>query len=339
MICSFLVVLIHQYNLNDTYGAFNIQKITEGMLCHGLCTAAVPIFFFISGFLFFRDVEKNDCQKVAKKLKRRVKTVLFPYLLWSTFYFLFYAVGNRVFGIEMRNAVDISFGGILYSILFHKYCYPLWFLFQLFIFNILSILIFYILKNQILSNVLLSAIVIFAFFDSDPLILNINNMNVSIIRLNFLAYYLFGCIASRYMFYSNIYNRIKQMHILLFGMLLIIFSFVCYLFFESVIPFVNKRVVVPVIALLTYGFIDKLFSIGKILPIADRIANNSSSMIIYVIHTFTGCVINKIGSLLNVNVVAGGGYPYSDIYAKSNSCFRYILFTCTAHEKIPEAII
>jgi len=44
---------------------------------------SVPIYFFISGFVFFSGVEWNR-ETYLRKLKNRVKTLLIPYLIWNT---------------------------------------------------------------------------------------------------------------------------------------------------------------------------------------------------------------------------------------------------------------
>ena len=55
--------------------------ITMKLVC-----IAVPLFFFISGFLFFKE-GYLDLNLYQKKLKSRVHTVLIPYLLWNIIYF------------------------------------------------------------------------------------------------------------------------------------------------------------------------------------------------------------------------------------------------------------
>ena len=43
---------------------------------------SVPIYFFISGYVFFLGVELTR-EKYAKKLRNRVKTLLIPYVIWN----------------------------------------------------------------------------------------------------------------------------------------------------------------------------------------------------------------------------------------------------------------
>ena len=56
--------------------------ITMKLIC-----IAVPLFFFISGFLFFKE-GTFDFVLYRKKLKSRIHTVLIPYLLWNIIYFV-----------------------------------------------------------------------------------------------------------------------------------------------------------------------------------------------------------------------------------------------------------
>ena len=47
---------------------------------------AVPLFFLISGYLFFRGLERWNWDEWKKKMYRRVHTLLIPYLIWTTLY-------------------------------------------------------------------------------------------------------------------------------------------------------------------------------------------------------------------------------------------------------------
>lgn len=44
---------------------------------------SVPVFFVISGFLFFRNMESFEKKLYAGKLKTRLRTLLVPYVLWT----------------------------------------------------------------------------------------------------------------------------------------------------------------------------------------------------------------------------------------------------------------
>lgn len=95
------VVFIHNYPEGD---GFQIQSLILGgdnlsfidilniisvAISHVCAYIAVPTFFLISGFLFFFNVkEKFSYQTYGSKLKRRIKSLLVPYLCWNLIAFL-----------------------------------------------------------------------------------------------------------------------------------------------------------------------------------------------------------------------------------------------------------
>ena len=106
-----LVVLIHSYipvqgwNMSiinyaaltgrDIYSLFCIT------LSHVLSEIAVPLFFFISGYLFFLNLYEWNWDVWKRKLFRRIKTLLIPYLIWCTLFAII-----SVIWLIMRKGVD-----------------------------------------------------------------------------------------------------------------------------------------------------------------------------------------------------------------------------------------
>jgi len=60
---------------------FNVIRIS---ISHVLAHIAVPMFFFISGYLFFNKLGEWNHKVYLGKLKRRVKTLAIPFLLWNS---------------------------------------------------------------------------------------------------------------------------------------------------------------------------------------------------------------------------------------------------------------
>lgn len=56
---------------------------------------AVPLFFFVSGFLFYLKEES-----IWQKWGKRAKSLLIPYLLWCSFYLIFLFFTQRVLGLD-----------------------------------------------------------------------------------------------------------------------------------------------------------------------------------------------------------------------------------------------
>ena len=94
------VVFIH-FNLAEH--GFTIHGVTYGLdhpawydflinfFSEVLPQIGVPLFFIISGFLFFYRVD-FDSNVYQKKLRKRVRTLLIPYLLWNLIAILVHAM-------------------------------------------------------------------------------------------------------------------------------------------------------------------------------------------------------------------------------------------------------
>lgn len=106
-----LVVLIHSDGRKLMHlEQFTIPDVYLQMLCSEIAFDAVPIFFFISGYLFFL---KRD--SYTEKWKRRVKSLLVPYLIWCVLIFLVLFFFQRVLGLShlfqgghLKHVVDFS---------------------------------------------------------------------------------------------------------------------------------------------------------------------------------------------------------------------------------------
>ncbi|MBP6287665.1 MAG: acyltransferase [Ferruginibacter sp.] len=86
-VSMFLLVFVHGYNLNLSYlqpwtmpgEPMTVTAFTEYWLANGIFRFRIPMLFIISGYLFARSDHTPYKQRSAK----RVKTLLYPYLIWS----------------------------------------------------------------------------------------------------------------------------------------------------------------------------------------------------------------------------------------------------------------
>jgi fucose 4-O-acetylase-like acetyltransferase len=84
-----LLVFVHGYNLNQGYlqpwtmpgEPLTITTFTEYWLSNGIFRFRIPMLFIISGYLFALSDNKPYKQRAGK----RVRTLLYPYLIWSAF--------------------------------------------------------------------------------------------------------------------------------------------------------------------------------------------------------------------------------------------------------------
>lgn len=67
----------------NSYDLYNLIRITFSNV---LTKIAVPVFFVISGYLFFSKIEKWNYTVYLKKIKTRFKTLFIPYILWNSLF-------------------------------------------------------------------------------------------------------------------------------------------------------------------------------------------------------------------------------------------------------------
>lgn len=135
-----LVVLSHSQMISISTGyALWIQYFVTGELTR----IAVPVFFAISGYLFFQNFSSPIKDFFENKIKKRVRTVLIPYLFWSICGFILFSL-IQWGGAEYRMpVVENKLNGVLYTILVNPVgTYQLWFLRDLFVIVLLSPIIY-----------------------------------------------------------------------------------------------------------------------------------------------------------------------------------------------------
>lgn len=66
-----------------------------------VCQCAVPLFFVISGYLFFINIQSFSFQTYKKKFISRIKSILIPYLIWNALYILFHTIQSFAFPAQM----------------------------------------------------------------------------------------------------------------------------------------------------------------------------------------------------------------------------------------------
>ena len=134
---------------------------TASYICYWLiCKMFTLTFFFISGYLFFRE-HQLDRQLYAGKLRRRVSSLLVPYIIWNAIALLVMYVQSRWTNGISSHIGDVADYGVKEVIYAFFDCSqnwsfvgdigkpantPLWFLRDLMILSILSPLFYYLAK-------------------------------------------------------------------------------------------------------------------------------------------------------------------------------------------------
>lgn len=147
-----MVVYIHNYyqEANDGYV---IASILQNIIGKGICRLANPLFFFMSGMLFFNNI--TSIKNCFPKIKKRIKSLLIPYIIWNCIYvcwFIILSSNNFTNKFISNDVLNNIFGGTFLNSLYELFWKPaamqLWFLRDLIISVLFSPLL-YILINKI----------------------------------------------------------------------------------------------------------------------------------------------------------------------------------------------
>lgn len=163
------VVFIHAYNYHDVelkpmtalYEGFQICPMIQFFISNALTRFANPLYFFISGYLFFAGARRFNASVYAKKLKKRLVTLMLPYCIW--------VLAWSAAGILIVNYCKISFpvidekiGLLRDNALKAFFSTPLpfqfWYIADLFKLAILSPIVYLLVKKLKIFAVILAAI-------------------------------------------------------------------------------------------------------------------------------------------------------------------------------------
>ena len=179
-ILSVLVILIHSIN-NES----KVERLFSAEF--GIGQFAVPLFFVISGFLFMRNV--GNTYDVKRKLRKRVYTLLIPFLLWNVIYYGIHLFFNPGVGVSIAELVDAAFN--------YKYNPSFWFIYQLILLTILSLLFEIVIRKE--STIALFYIVC--------ILLIILDIDIPYVNEDAIIYYFTGAVFAKY------YNKRKVLFI------------------------------------------------------------------------------------------------------------------------------
>lgn len=150
------VVFVHSYNFKDNFltpstrisEGFNAAAMFEYFFSNELLRFAVPMFFAISGFLFFFTYE-NTASCYAKKLKSRVRSLLIPYVIWAVLSgLLITGIAQIPFFSDLQIVTEKFYDWTqFYMYLINPAAFQLWFIQQLMIFVLISPALYFLIKK------------------------------------------------------------------------------------------------------------------------------------------------------------------------------------------------
>lgn len=160
---SILVIWAHSYNAELFAGEHSgplwdtVSEI-QRFFSNEISLTAVPGFFMLSAYLFFRGF---TWEKLPGKWKGRFYSVVVPYTAWNLLYYLGYALAARIPAVQQvvgKGSVPFGIEELLAAVLQYRYAPIFWYLYQLIILIILSPVLYGILRNRILGFIWLAAL-------------------------------------------------------------------------------------------------------------------------------------------------------------------------------------
>lgn len=179
------VVFIHAYgsNVNLKGGSAGIQEIgflsqfIQNFISQGIARVSVPLFFLMSGYLFFLGFNWT-LEKYKRKVQNRVKTLVIPFVFWNLATMFFLLVAQSIpatsvfFSGSNQNIATYKVFDFLNSLLgINKYpiSYQFWFIRDLFVMVWISPIISALFLNRNISSIILACLFTLWFFNLWPI--------------------------------------------------------------------------------------------------------------------------------------------------------------------------
>ena len=285
-ILSLLVVWVHSENAELFLGEMGRESLVyrlESFFAQTLGQMAVPGFFMISAYLFYRNFQFS---KTVSKWKSRCKSLLLPYVLWNTLYYLGYVVVTRLSfakNVIGKEPVAFDLKELFLAAVYYKYNPVFWYLFQLLLLVLLAPLLYVVICRK-WSGALWLALLTLGLWK-----------NVSLPFLNLDALFYYSAAGYAVLFRAKIEGENTPFEKCVWYGLLILCWFALWILGRPGAPlhFLSVHtVLVRFLGVLTF------YSILKEIPLKPATSLVKNSFFLYAIH-FPGVrFFNKAGAVL-----------------------------------------
>lgn len=288
-LCSILIIFIHIqyskvifYNYNNLIFDF-IEGIFEFFISEIIARSAVPLFFIISGMLLF-----NKEFDFYTNLKKKIKSLLIPYIFFNLLWLIVFFVSQKIPGLSsMFNNPDNDFSNFTFFSYIDCFLaikrtsplvYPLWFIKDLFLLNVLAKLIKYLIdKSEFIYFVVL-------------LILWMFNIDCSIIHVQSILFFSLGYFLVKNNYHLNKIN-LSNKQIIPYIILSVIYIVLIAFLKNEIIPIKNVIVLYGILVLITVSQkINFNSSISKIL--------SQNAFFIFMFHEWNLYFLKKLGYII-----------------------------------------
>ena len=223
-----LTIGMVMYHLRNVTG-YNIQYLNDfdnsilsaytGFSNH-IGFVCMVFFFFVSAFWFYRNI--NNKEELFKKYKKRLKTLLIPFLAWTIVIGIYQLITNQI---------TIRLDNIFYHLFLNPIAGPLWYILGLFILQLFAPLVIGLKKNKkILLSIfiMITVYIVLRTIGVIPQLLTIENWWWYNNLIFYIPAYLLGTYMGIYhsdLLLNNEYNEKKYTYI---GIILLIISLILW---------------------------------------------------------------------------------------------------------------
>ncbi len=140
------VIFIHAYDIHSRTLETPVLDLIRELISQGLARTAVPIFFLISGLLFFNE-KTFTIKDYIKKLASRTHSLFIPFVFWNCLALSIFALAQSISYLEplfsgqntpIKDYTWFDFAAAIFGINRHPISYQFWFIRDLMVLAILS---------------------------------------------------------------------------------------------------------------------------------------------------------------------------------------------------------
>ena len=185
-VCTMFIVIYHSKNFNDLFCSQKtvlLKYVFNLYDCLG--TIAMGMFFMISGFLLYLGM--RDKTDVCKKLKKRVGSLVIPFVVWNTLMLCY----DIAYGILKHN-LKITLTDIILGYTFEPFTGAFWYIFALMLLLTLCPAIFRLKDRPKMFIAIIGAVTVAAFFASMLDTTSSEALSWAVRLLSYLPHYLLG---------------------------------------------------------------------------------------------------------------------------------------------------
>lgn len=235
LVSMLLVVLIH---MSSGTGMSTVADFVIWVIAQIVARSAVPCFFVLSAILLYRKKFKW-----TDNIKKKFKTLVIPFVFWNSLWLVFFWVAQKIPQLDMffsnpENRVgDFSFWDWVdaYLAIFERskpFVYPLWFIKDLFVLNLLS----HVIKKIADRIPKITLIIVLAMYFC--------RINLRFIETQSILFFLLGYYVVKYnVRIETINQKIRSIHIIEYGIAVLLLAILEF-FFQSDIYIIHESVII-----------------------------------------------------------------------------------------------